>query len=169
MQISTEREKNVGMSLVQSIAPKETWAIRQQILRPFLPVSEMAYPQDETPGARHFGAFKNGKLVGIASVAREPSPGETDPNAWRLRGMATLPEVRGEGYGKALIQACITYLREQNASTLWCNARLIAENFYNALGFEAYGERFELPQIGPHVRMQLPLAEPSALPASSRK
>jgi predicted GNAT family N-acyltransferase len=155
--------------VVKPIPSKDTWPIRQQILRPFLPVSEMAYPQDETPGARHFGAFKNDALVGIASVGREPSPGEADPNAWRLRGMATLPEVRGEGYGKALVLACIDYLHEKGATLFWCNARLNAEKFYLSLGFDSYGERFELPQIGPHVRMRLPLSTPPALRAASQK
>jgi GNAT superfamily N-acetyltransferase len=91
--------------------------------------------------------------VGIASVCREPMPQGREPEGWRLRGMATLPEVRGRGFGRALLEACFAHISAHGGQLLWCNARVVALGFYAHLGFVAEGEQFEIVPIGPHFVM----------------
>ena len=80
-------------------------------------------------------------------------PGEDDPNAWQLRGMATLESVRGRGYGKMILDACIEHVSRKRGSVLWCNARKGAVGFYEASGFKIVGEEFDVPDIGAHFVM----------------
>jgi ribosomal protein S18 acetylase RimI-like enzyme len=92
-------------------------------------------------------------MVGIASIYLESQSGQTDPQAWRLRGMATLPESRRQGIGGMLVSACIEHVENSGGSSIWCNARTPAVKFYERHGFRCFGSEFELPGIGPHYRM----------------
>jgi GNAT superfamily N-acetyltransferase len=125
--------------------------LRHLLLRPHQPPELLVYPGDDTPDSLHAGAFANGELVGIASVSRQPFMFAPAADAWQLRGMATLPQVRRRGYGAALIQACIAHAAAHGGKILWCNGRTSAIPFYEALGFQAIGEVFESPETGPHV------------------
>ena len=127
--------------------------MRQVVLRPGQPPESTIYPGDEGPGAWHVGAFLNGDLLGIASVYSEAPAGEPDPCAYRLRGMAVLPGYQGQGYGRALVHACVRHVLAHGGQTLWCNGRVSALGFYQALGFAPVGEVFDLPYSGPHYRM----------------
>ena len=80
-------------------------------------------------------------------------PGRSDAGVWRLRGMATTPEVRGQGFGRALLENCFAHIRARGGTLLWCNARVVALAFYEHLGFVAEGEEFEIVPIGPHYVM----------------
>ncbi len=111
------------------------------------------YPGDDAPGAWHVGAYHDGDLLGIASVYIEAPAGETDPCAYRLRGMAVLPRAQGQGYGRALVQACLRHVRAHGGNLLWCNGRVSVLGFYRALGFEPVGEPFDLPFSGAHFRL----------------
>jgi len=100
----------------------------------------------------HFGAFDGERLVGIVSLYREDRP-DGPERGWRLRGMATETDVRGAGFGTALLAACIEHVAASGGGELWCNARLAALGFYRRAGFEVVGEEFDIPGIGPHVVM----------------
>ncbi len=134
-----------------------TRPIRQQVLRPGQPLDTTRYPSDQTPEAWHAGAFLGDDLIGIASIYREPPPGAADPDAWRLRGMAVLPEHQGRGYGRALVRACLDHLRAHGGNQLWCNGRVSALAFYQSLGFAPPGEIFDLPISGPHYLLVRPV------------
>jgi GNAT superfamily N-acetyltransferase len=137
--------------------------LRQRVLRPHQRAEELVYPGDEAPDSLHLGAFRDDELVGIATIVREAPPGTSDPTAWRVRGMATLPEVRGKGYGAALLEACLDHASSRGGGLVWCNARATAVEFYRRFGFEVRGEPFTLPVIGAHLFMWRPL-EPRAAP-----
>lgn len=142
------------MSLqVRPIAASEVLGLRHQVLRPFDPPEKLVYAGDTVQDALHAGAFDGNSLVGIATVHREPTPGSTDSSHWRLRGMATVPEVRGRGHGRALLEACFDHIRTHGGRLLWCNARVPALGFYARMGFVAQGEEFEIMPIGPHYVM----------------
>ena len=126
---------------IRPITAAETLPLRHAILRPHLPIESLIYKGDDTLNSLHVGAFLNGELVGIASVSFEPF--ENEPNAWRLRGMATQERVRGLGAGRALVEACIAHVSAQNGRLLWCHGRTSAWGFYRAMGFEKYGAEFE--------------------------
>lgn len=138
---------------VRAITPAQVRQLRHAVLRPFDPPEKLVYAGDDDPDTLHAGAFEGDALVGIASVCREPMPDGSDDGHWRLRGMATLPEARGRGYGRALLEHCFAHIRSQGGTLLWCNARVAALGFYEHLGFVAQGEQFEIVPIGPHYVM----------------
>ena len=152
---------------VHYITAEETYPVRGAVLRPGLPREAAVFPEDRQPGSVHLGAFHERQLVGVASLNREAPPvlpdgAEEDTaiatRSWRLRGMATLPAVRGQGYGKALAEACLRHVEQQGGALLWCNARTGAASFYRKLGFETVGEEFVIPTVGPHFLMWYRLA-----------
>lgn len=143
--------------MIADIRPIDVRAARQvrhTVLRPHQEPWQIAFEGDDALDTLHVGAFVEGDLVGVATVMREPLPGEDDADAWRLRGMATLPEVRGQGYGGALLERCLTHIADHGGHAVWCNARVDAAGFYRRYGFVAEGGVFDLPAIGPHVVMR---------------
>jgi GNAT superfamily N-acetyltransferase len=149
---------------VRIIPAAETRPLRQKVLRPHQRIEDLLYSGDESPEARHFGAFRANELVGTASIYRE-APGPAAVNAppahrcFRLRGMAVEPELQGTGVGARLIEACLEHIRKSGGTYFWCNARVSARAFYERHGFTARGEEFELPGIGPHLFMERAVTE----------
>jgi GNAT superfamily N-acetyltransferase len=140
--------------VIREISAAETYPLRLPILRAGLPPESAVFPNDDAPATVHFGAFRGAELVGIASLYPAPLPEMPQRlPAWQLRGMATLPEVRGAGYGRALVEACLAHARASGAAILWCNARSPAVKFYEKHGLQTLGEEFEIPTAGPHFRM----------------
>lgn len=86
------------------------------------------------------GGFWAGQLVGIATVMQDALPDNQDPQMWRLKAVATLPEFRGRGIGKWVIDWCIDYVCMQGGLKLWCYARPEAVGFYLRLGFHMDGD-----------------------------
>lgn len=144
---------------IRMIRAEETRPLRQRVLRPHQAIEELGYPGDDAPEALHLGAFHEGQLVGVLSVCREkPSAqyateDEIAADAWRMRGVATLPEVRGMGYGAQMLEAAMGYIAALGGQFLWCNARTPVLDFYRRYGFETRGEEFDVPAIGPHYFM----------------
>ncbi len=140
---------------IRAIAPERTHALRQRILRRHQPISEMEYPGDREADTVHLGAFDAERLVGIASLYREPWREDPRPGDWRLRGMTVEDRLRGAGVGAALLQACIDHVRGAGGKRLWCNARTPAQGFYERFGLTTRSAVWEEEGIGPHVVMAL--------------
>ncbi|MEU7045504.1 GNAT family N-acetyltransferase [Streptomyces varsoviensis] len=70
--------------------------------------------------------------------------------AYRFRGMASDPAVRGLGYGVAVLRAGLAEAAARDAETVWCNGRTSARGFYEHQGFTAVGEEFDIESVGPH-------------------
>lgn len=147
---------------VRRISAEQTQPLRHAVLRPNQPPEKLVYPADEAPDTRHLGAWRGDDLVGIASIYPEPLPSADADGWWRLRGMATSPQARGRGIGRALLRSCLAHIAERNDTGLWCNARTSACGFYLALGFETIGDEFEIEGIGPHFVMARAVVGPSA-------
>ena len=148
--------------MTRPITAEETRALRAAVLRPGKRPDELVYPGDDHPAGLHVGAFESDHLVGIATIYPEPPPPEyadqlPPGEAFRLRGMATLPEVRGAGHGRLLLEACFDHVRAHGARLLWCNARVVALDFYLRMGLQTIGPEFDLPDIGPHYVMWIDL------------
>jgi len=142
---------------VVAITAEQTRPLRHLILRPTQPAAKTDYPGDHDPDTHHFGAFEQGRLVGIASLYREPRiDGPAD--GWRLRGMATASDARRRGAGRALLGACRDHVALRGGTELWCNARIAALDFYVTTGFQAVGAEFDVEDIGPHVVMRTDVA-----------
>lgn len=138
--------------LVSHVTESETIAVRHSILRSGMPRSSVAMHGDEA--ATWFGVQHEGRILGTAGIFEETSP-EGDSH-WRLRGMATMPEIRGVGLGAMLLDAAIDHVGSVSAGSLWCSARTPAADFYLKRGFETVSDEYEVEGIGPHVRMRLP-------------
>jgi predicted GNAT family N-acyltransferase len=145
---------------VRPVAATETRPLRHLVLRPGQPAESTVYPGDDDVDTRHFAAFLDGQLVGIASLYREARPGADTLPGWRLRGMATSGEARGKGVGRALLAACLEHVAAEGGGEVWCNARAEALGFYAAAGFDVIGDEFDIPGIGPHrvMRRDVPAA-----------
>ena len=139
------------------VTAEQTRPLRHLILRPNQPVDSTDYPGDHDPGTRHFGVMDEGRLVGIASLYREPRS-DGPPGGWRLRGMATATDARGKGAGRSLLGVCRDHVAARGGTELWCNARMVARDFYTAAGFEPVGPEFDITDIGPHVVMRIDVA-----------
>ena len=147
---------------IRVLAAADTRPLRERLLRPGAPPEQLVYPADDAATTTHLGAYApsargddSADLIGIASLYAEPWSAHPGDLAFRLRGMATVPEVRGTGVGAALVAEVSARARPEGGRWLWCNARISAKGFYQRLGFEPHGEEFEIDGIGAHIVMGL--------------
>ena len=138
---------------IKTIPSELTWPIRQQVLRQGKPLEACCFLKDNDPSSIHLGAFEQEKLIGIISLMKNRNSAFSENNQFQLRGMAVLPEYRNKRIGAQLVNAAEMNLLQNGAVFLWCNARENAMVFYKIHGFEIYGEKFEIPEIGPHFLM----------------
>ncbi len=159
-----ERVPPGGPAVVRRVPAEATRALRLRVLRPGGTLADCVWPGDDDPGAVHLAAFRAGVRVGVASLLPEapglrrlsgaaagPPPGPE--HAGRLRGVAVETDARRTGVGRALVQAALEVARAGGVHPVWCNARTEARSFWEACGFAAIGEVFQVAGIGPHVRM----------------
>lgn len=146
---------------IQTLKARQTYPLRQHILRPGFTIEACRFPQDDLDASRHFGAYENDQLVGIVTVLQLAEPGQSEtrinimPNdQWQIRALATLPEVRGRGYAAALIGAVENYVQGRSGRLIWCNARRGAVGFYEKQGYGVVGDEFVIAAVGPHFRMK---------------
>lgn len=144
------------MIAVRRVSAQEVRPLRHLVLRPGRPFEDTAFAGDDAPGAAHFAAFRNNELLAVATLLDSPHPERTG-RACQVRGMASHPNVRGAGFGAALLAACVAEARARGAALVWCNAREAALGFYERAGFVVTGERFEIAGVGPHFRMHFAL------------
>lgn len=133
--------------------------VRHGLLRSHQPVSKAQFPGDDNPDVGHFAAMRDGRIVGVVSIFPEADPRCTtapSDQQWRIRGMATSPEVQGQGVGAALLQAAVDHALLADAGAIWCNARQPAIGFYARYGFLGKGPIFEIDGIGDHQYMERP-------------
>jgi ribosomal protein S18 acetylase RimI-like enzyme len=138
--------------VVRSIPLEHTRALRQAVLRPHEAVEQMALT--EAAGTFALGAFDGGELVAVGMIAPDGEPGD-----WRIRGMATAVAARGAGAGTAVLDGLLEHALGAGARRIWCNARIPACSLYERAGMRVVSEEFELPQMGPHVVMEMRAAE----------
>jgi predicted GNAT family N-acyltransferase len=136
---------------VAAVPVAEILPLRRAVLRAGLPIEESRYEQDDLSTTLHLAAYDDvGRVVGCSTWFPDPLDGR---DAWRLRGMATAPEVRGSGVGARLVEAGLAAGAERGYDLVWCNARTPAVGFYERYGFEPVGEEFLLVHDVPHYLM----------------
>jgi GNAT superfamily N-acetyltransferase len=125
--------------------------LRHAVLRAGLPREAAVFPGDDAATSRHYGAFRDGELLCCATLHASEWEGEP---AFQLRGMATSSRARRAGLGRRVMEWIEQDLRQDGGPVLlWCNARVPALEFYEAMGWRAVSEAFVIPTAGPHVRM----------------
>ncbi|MBN2799758.1 MAG: GNAT family N-acetyltransferase [Deltaproteobacteria bacterium] len=132
--------------------------VRHPVLRPGLPVSTASFEGDDHPEAIHLAVEVEGALVGVASLI--PAQWEGAP-ALQLRGMAVLEAHQRRGLGTLLVREALDAARQAAARVVWCNARVRAVPLYLRAGFEEIGAPFEIPGVGPHLRLWIRLTPSS--------
>jgi GNAT superfamily N-acetyltransferase len=142
---------------VRPINTGETYPLRLAVLRPNRPAEAAHFPGDDEASTRHFGAFLDGQCIGIASLFRAELIEKPGIPAFQLRGMATAQEAQRRGVGRTLLRACLDYASANGAAVFWCNARISAIDFYRKNGLVVVSGEFEVPDVGPHVRMAIDL------------
>jgi predicted GNAT family N-acyltransferase len=74
------------------------------------------------------------------------------PGTAKIGRMAVLPALRGSGIGRALLEALMAHARQRGEREVLLHAQAGAEAFYQRLGFQPRGPRFEEAGIV-HVEM----------------
>lgn len=140
---------------IRQISSEETRALRHLVLWPHKERTEdCVIDIDNRNDAIHLGAFdSSNRLVGICSLFEMATPKLDDQRQYRLRAMATHPDVRGQGAGAELVQEALRLIGGMGYDVLWCDARKVALDFYGCLEFDRIDEWYEVPMIGLHQLM----------------
>jgi GNAT superfamily N-acetyltransferase len=148
-------------TIIRRARLEEILALRHAVLRPGRPLAAARFDGDDEAETRHYGAFEEAEAVCCASLMRRPLDGEP---AWQLRGMATRPDRRRRGLGARLLARIEADAAGASPAPpppngagvpprLWCNARTEAVPFYRSQGWSVISDPFDIPDVGPHVRM----------------
>jgi GNAT superfamily N-acetyltransferase len=150
---------------IREVSTVDTFALRHSVLRPHQSIDDCQYPGDNETTTFHVGAVKDKTIIGIATVLRDVESRYQkfdSEQQMRLRGMAVAPDQQGQGIGRAILNSCLEIAQQRDCRVFWCNARLIAVDFYLAAGFQILNdETFEIEGIGPHHVMFKKLNAPS--------
>ena len=112
---------------------------------PTWPLERVTLPHDAD--GLHYGLYLDGRLVTVVSLFIEGDSAQ-------FRKLATANDQQGKGFGKQMMQHLLEVCRSKGISTLWCNARESALNFYQQLGFTVFSDRFFKDDL-PFLKMKI--------------
>jgi predicted GNAT family N-acyltransferase len=101
----------------------------------------------EDERSTHLLAFLNKKPVGTARIRWLTA------QIAKVERVAVLPEARGKGIGKQLMEYTFSFAIEKQATEVCMNAQKTVQAFYQRLGFQSEGTPFEEAGI-PHIKMK---------------
>lgn len=133
---------------IRPITPEQTYSLRHRVLWPDKPLDYVKVENDAD--GYHYGAFLDEALVAVISLFVD---GETA----RFRKFAADPVYQRKGIGTRLLNHVIAEARQLGATSLWCDARLDAADFYHRFGMQAVSEVFYKGPI-PYARYSLSLS-----------
>ena len=138
---------------IKVVAAKDIRPLRNLVLRPNLPIETTYYDLDHDIETFHLASIMDNTIISIGTFYPENDIELQTKNGYRLRGMATHPKFRRKSAATKLMKESFVLLKEKKCDVLWCNARLVAVEFYKSLGFKITGKIFDIPSIGPHYKM----------------
>ena len=135
------------IAMQDSLYQEERELRNKILLRPFgLP--DHAWEMKDTR-SWHFVALENNEVVACVVLC----PFENEERA-QLMQMAVDNSLQGKGVGKLLVEALITFCKEQGIKEMMCHARENAIPFYEKMNFERYDEEFV--EVGiKHYKMKI--------------
>jgi predicted GNAT family N-acyltransferase len=107
---------------------------------------ELEFDQYEDQ-AEHLLAYLDGKVVGTARIRL------LDAQTGKVERVAVLPEARGQGIGRKLMEKAMQILIARNVPEVQIHAQEKVRDFYQRLGFVPQGAVFEEAGI-PHIKMK---------------
>ncbi|BDU24859.1 GNAT family N-acetyltransferase [Flavobacterium sp. GSB-24] len=141
------------MITIKEITSKETYAVRQPVLRKGKPIESCIFEGDDLETTHHFGLFDNINLIGIISLFKKINTIFAEQNQAQIRGMAVLETHQKMGFGEALVRHCETYCNENKVDLIWFNARTAAVGFYQKMNYHPLGKPFDIKDVGEHYLM----------------
>ena len=138
---------------IKVVTAKDIRPLRNLVLRPKLPIETTYYDLDNDIETFHLASIMDNTIISIGTFYPENDVELQTKNGYRLRGMATHPKFRRKSAATKLMKESFVLLKEKKCDFLWCNARLVAVEFYKSLGFKITGKIFDIPSIGPHYKM----------------
>ena len=138
---------------IKVVSAKDIRPLRNLVLRPNLPIETTYYDLDNDIETFHLASIMDNTIISIGTFYPENDIELQTKNGYRLRGMATHPKFRRKSAATKLMKESFVLLKEKKCDVLWCNARLVAVEFYKSLGFKITGKIFDIPSIGPHYKM----------------
>ena len=138
---------------IKVVSAKDIRPLRNLVLRPNLPIETTYYDLDNDIETFHLASIMDNTIISIGTFYPENDIELQTKNGYRLRGMATHPKFRRKSAATKLMKESFVLLKKKKCDILWCNARLVAVEFYKSLGFKITRKIFDIPSIGPHYKM----------------
>jgi ribosomal protein S18 acetylase RimI-like enzyme len=135
---------------IKKITSTQTIIVRHPVLRYGKPIESCHFEGDDLPTTSHFGLYFEKQLVAIISSFKVQNKLFSEENQYQIRGMAVLDEFQKKGFGEALLNYCENEIKLKKGNLIWFNARKTAVGFYKKSGYKILGDRFEIPDVGPH-------------------
>ncbi len=156
--------------------PQEYFDVRYEVLRKPLGSPRGSELLNDDNTAIHAYISVNNKIISVGRIALIATDGSVkDPvgsncpafeplanpdqqknlrPAVQVRQMGTLTEFQGKGFAAKILNALEqTAIQHWNARTGWLQARLAAIQFYEKCGWTAYGEEYDVNNVGLHLSM----------------
>jgi predicted GNAT family N-acyltransferase len=111
-------------------------SLRYKILRQPLGLHFSRLQLEEEKDYIHITGESEGRIIAYLCLI----PAEA--NRYRMRQVAVLEELQGNGIGRKLVEFSELVIKERHAAEMFMHARLTAVPFYEKLGYEVYGELF---------------------------
>lgn len=96
--------------------------------------------------AQHLLAYLNQRPVGTTRIRT------IDEQTVKIERLAVLPEARGQGIGKKLMEKALEIISNDNYQVVMIHAQEYIKELYLQLGFEQVGETFQEANIA-HLKM----------------
>lgn len=138
--------------VVYTEAEASIWAIRHSVFQVEQRVDAALDFDGLDPESKHILAYINGKAVGTTRLRY------LDEQTVKIERLAVLPEFRGHGIGRKIMEAALEFLTQAQIKTVQLHAQLYIKDLYQKLGFVQVGDIFEEAGIL-HVKMQKQLQE----------
>lgn len=78
---------------------------------------------------------------------------EKDPKTAQIKAVITADSIRGQGYGKRIMDEIESKIEDQGYEKIVLEGRVSVEGFYENLGYERISEEFDIRTV-PHIIME---------------
>ena len=139
----------------QIINSELTYDIRKRVLWPHIKDGNYAIEPDNIATTFHLGTYFQNQIISVGTFIKETNSKFDCNPQYRLRAMATDTDYQVKGAGRNLFLTALDILKNKKIMMLWCDARLNAIPFYQALKMKSLDKVYQIPNIGPHKTMYI--------------